>query len=308
MPKISVILPTFNGERYIAQSIQSVIDQTEQDWELIIVNDCSTDNTLAICNEFAKKDNRITVVSNKTNKKLPASLNVGFARATGKYFTWTSDDNYYHPEALTMLAGYLDCHPKTDLVSMDFNFMNENDELMESYDASFRYKRCAAALLIGSNVGAAFMYRKTIADAVGEYDVNTFCAEDYDFWCRIALAGRIDYTSDRIYVYRRQSQSLTATKKDQVRKKTNIIKRKYADEFFARFNFTAWDRAKFYALVLKETPARYVFRIAVIKAYRTFVGTLCGMIFYPKLRRHIRASLLANDKFSFSHPNKEQSL
>ena len=58
-PKISVILPSYNGEKYIGQSIQSVIDQTEQDWELIIVNDCSTDNTLKICQSFANKDSRI---------------------------------------------------------------------------------------------------------------------------------------------------------------------------------------------------------------------------------------------------------
>ena len=68
-PKISVILPSYNGERYIAQSIQSVIDQTEKDWELIIVNDCSTDSTLEIASEFAKKDKRIKIISNKKNSK-----------------------------------------------------------------------------------------------------------------------------------------------------------------------------------------------------------------------------------------------
>ena len=104
MPKISVILPSYNGERYIAQSIQSVIDQTETDWELIIVNDCSKDNTLKICEDFAKKDKRIRVITNETNKKLPASLNVGFAHANGKYLTLTSDDNHYRPNALDTLS------------------------------------------------------------------------------------------------------------------------------------------------------------------------------------------------------------
>ena len=102
-PKISVILPSYNGERYLAQSIQSVIDQTETDWELIIVNDCSTDSTLEIATKFAKIDRRIKVISNEKNSKLPASLNEGFRRAKGKYLTWTSDDNYYKPDALKKL-------------------------------------------------------------------------------------------------------------------------------------------------------------------------------------------------------------
>ena len=87
IPKISVILPTYNGERWLAESIKSVIDQTEHNWELIIVNDCSKDNTLKIAQSFAERDKRIFVISNEVNKKLPATLNIGFSYAKGKYLT-----------------------------------------------------------------------------------------------------------------------------------------------------------------------------------------------------------------------------
>lgn len=300
-PKISVILPSYNGERYIAQSIQSIIDQTETDWELIIVNDCSTDKTLQICEDFAKKDKRIHIVSNKINSKLPASLNIGFALAKGKYLTWTSDDNYYKSNALKNMSEYLDKHPKTDLVSMGFDFVDENNNFMYSFESCFKYKRCQPGLLLQCNVGAAFMYRKTIADVVGEYDTYTFCAEDYDYWCRIALNGKIDYTTDNIYVYRMQPNSLTATKQAQIQEKTKYIQRKYAECFFDKFNFTLLDKSLFYSNVLNET-----YWASCYPAYKFIIKLMCCLIVYPKKLRHrIRARLLNVDKYSFSQPNKE---
>lgn len=295
-PIISIVLPSYNGERYIAQSIQSVIDQTEQDWELIIVNDCSTDNTLKICESFAERDKRIKVISNKTNKKLPASLNVGFSAAKGKYLTWTSDDNYYKSDALKKLSNYLDKHPDVDLISMAFDYIDENDRFIGCSND----KCCAPALILGNNVGAAFMYRKSIADKVGEYDINTFCAEDYDYWCRIALAGKIEYTPDNIYVYRMQHNSLTATKQSQIKEKTKYIQRKYAKAFFDKFKFTRKDQELFYIKVLGEINSKYAFKIFGQKIYKLFVKIFCCLIFYPaSLRRKIRSKLLGGDNFSF---------
>ena len=90
---ISIILPTYNGEKYLSQAIESILSQTEQDWELILVNDCSTDRTGDICQAYTLKDPRIRVIHNEGNRKLPGSLNRGFREAHGDYLTWTSDDN-----------------------------------------------------------------------------------------------------------------------------------------------------------------------------------------------------------------------
>lgn len=299
-PFISIILPSYNGEKYIAQSIQSVIDQTEQDWELIIVNDCSTDNTLKICESFAKHDKRIKIISNKINRKLPASLNIGFAVAKGKYFTWTSDDNWYKPNALKKMSKYLEKHFDIDLISMGFDYIDENDEFIEHVNTDINNKRCEASLILDNNVGAAFMYRKSIADKVGEYDTNTFCAEDYDYWCRIALAGKIGYVFDNIYVYRMHSNSLTATKQVQIKEKTKYIQKKYARAFFDKFKFTLKDQELFYIRILNEINLKYALKIFGQKIYKFFVKIFCCLIFYPAgLRRKIRAKLLLDDNFSF---------
>ena len=96
MPKVSIILPTYNGQAYIEEAIISILNQTFRDFELIVVDDCSTDHTPKVLDFFKLQDSRIKIITNKKNLKLPASLNVGHRIAQGDYLTWTSDDNILH--------------------------------------------------------------------------------------------------------------------------------------------------------------------------------------------------------------------
>ena len=124
MPKVSIVLPCYNGAKLLGEAINSCINQTFKDWELIIINDCSTDNTLEVANSFAEKDKRIKVFTNEKNSKLPASLNNGFRRAIGEYWTWTSDDNLLHPTMLEEMVNYLDEHDEVGFVAADYNIID----------------------------------------------------------------------------------------------------------------------------------------------------------------------------------------
>ena len=115
--KVSIVLPVYNGEQFLSLSIESVLSQTYQNWELIIVNDCSTDNSPAIMEKYVEKDPRIRIIHNAENQKLPESLNIGFRAARGDYFTWTSDDNMYKPDAIETMVSVLDTHPECGLGS-----------------------------------------------------------------------------------------------------------------------------------------------------------------------------------------------
>ena len=126
MPKVTIVLPTYNGSKYLRNSIESVIDQTYKDWELVIVDDCSTDETFQIANDFKQKDERIIVIHNCINKKLPASLNIGFQNAHGEYFTWTSDDNIYEKDAIEKMVKYLDANRNIPMVRADMLLIDEN--------------------------------------------------------------------------------------------------------------------------------------------------------------------------------------
>ncbi len=224
---VSIILPTYNGEHFIKDSIESILNQTYTNWELIIVNDCSTDNTLQIIEEYTQKDKRIKVISNAKNLKLPASLNIGFCNANGDYYTWTSDDNMYKPKAIEKMVEYLNDNPSCDLVSFNFDFITENCRFENEF-TDLVLDRNMLQLTKQCNVGACFMYRKEIAVKTGDYDENMFCAEDYDYWCRIALNGNINYRDENLYKYRHNTKSLTSTKQKVIQEKTMDIRLKYA--------------------------------------------------------------------------------
>lgn len=243
--KISIVLPTYNGEKNISKSIESVLSQTYKNWELIIINDCSTDNTLDIISAYTCKDARITVISNEVNKKLPASLNVGFSLASGELLTWTSDDNAYHENALETMVNVLKASDNIDMVYADFNVVNTKGELM--WHAN---KPEPEEIVYDNIVGACFLYKKTLANAIGWYDTELFLAEDYEYWIRAFLNGNLKHIDEILYDYVWHDKSLTVTKEREVYHKTFEAKDKHFDELLARCN-TQEARNRFYWSMLK---------------------------------------------------------
>jgi glycosyltransferase involved in cell wall biosynthesis len=295
-PKISVVLPTYNGERFLAGAIESVIAQTEVDWELIIVNDASTDSTLEIAKRYAEADSRIRIIVNETNKKLPASLNIGFSHARGRYLTWTSDDNLYKPNAFEVMVNYLNINHMTDFVTANMDIISEDGKVLSQHHSERDILR-PRDLILGCNISAAFMYRKTLADKVGDYDFNLFCAEDYDYWCRIVLAGKIDYINDNIYQYRKHRNSLTATKKRIAENNKLLIQEKYLNDFCRKFRLSSLERLKI-AVINKSRIDRetLTFRLRLIyrllKLRKALAQFTANLIFWSKpLRRKIRQKL-----------------
>lgn len=90
-PLVSIVLPVYNGEKYLRESLDSILAQTMEDWELIAVDDCSKDATPQILADYAASDSRIRVMRNAENQRLPRSLNIGFAEARGEFLTWTDE-------------------------------------------------------------------------------------------------------------------------------------------------------------------------------------------------------------------------
>lgn len=208
IPLVSIVLPVWNGERYIVEAIESVLAQTERDFELIIVDDCSTDSSLQIAEMYATRDARIRVLRNETNLKLPASLNRGFEVARGTYFSWTSDDNLLHPGFLATQLEMLR-QSRADLVYSDFNLIDNEGEFL-------RISRVGMPedLVAFNTIGASFLYTRDVHRVLGGYDTGKFLYEDYDFWVRACLAGFRFVRSDEIvYDYRVHDASLTSVRK-----------------------------------------------------------------------------------------------
>lgn len=203
-PQISIVLPTYNGSRYLDQAIQSVIAQTLNAWELIIVDDASTDASVTIAEAWAARDARIRLIRHSTNQKLPAALNTGFAAAAAPFLTWTSDDNYYRPQALESMLTALTQHPRAEIVYASYTTRDE-----DTGHESVRAVRPIEELVQLNVVGACFLYRRVVHKRLGGYDTALFRIEDYDFWLRASVEFRFVPLAEDLYVYRYHGASLT---------------------------------------------------------------------------------------------------
>jgi len=215
---ISIILPVYNGEKFLSEAIESFLNQTYDNFELIIVNDCSTDESLVIANSYAANDKRIKIINNSGNKKLPASLNIGHKFANGEYITWTSDDNIAKPTFLECLIETLK-NSKAALVFSNYDMINSNGSLRREHLAG-----SVVNLIFGNTFGASFMYKKEVFEKLEGYNESLFLVEDYDFWLRASFQFTIVHLNKNLYQYRIHDSSLT--KEIQENKKIND---KYAD-------------------------------------------------------------------------------
>jgi len=221
--RISIVLPVYNGEKYIGEAIDSVLAQSYENWELIRVDDASTDGTPGILQEYAEKDRRIHVLRNETNLRLPASLNRGFQYASGQYFTWTSDDNRYYPEALRTMLRTLK-KKRADLVFAREDFIDENGRKQGR-----RKKVGSPDEIYRRNImGACFLYKRGVHEALGGYDPEKFLVEDYDFFLRAYEKFRFCYIPKVLYAYRKHGGSLTENRREEVSvKAVSLLKEHY---------------------------------------------------------------------------------
>lgn len=229
---VSIVLPVYNGEKYLALSIQSVLDQTYADWELIIVNDCSTDSSLHIAEKYAEQDARIHVISNAENKRVARSLNIGFEQAKGQYFTWTSDDNLYDEHALERMVDYLDRHSESYFVYADMNLIDERGNIIANTSNSCQN------IFLCSCVGACFLYRREVTETVGGFDPEVLYVDDYEYWLRVSLQYELHHIPELLYQYRCHDGGMTYTREKEIRKVTAQLRMKYMEEIRNKLNET----------------------------------------------------------------------
>lgn len=219
--RISVVLPVYNGARYLDEAIQSVLAQSYTRWELLIVDDGSTDESFAIAKDYANRDGRIHLIRS-AHQKLPGALNTGFAEAIGEFYTWTSADNRMAPDCLEKLVRYLLRHPKTDMVYGNMQLLDADGRILRgqgwyeipplSGNVCLPKNTLELNTYANNTIGAAFLYRAQAAAAVGAYAPKWFTMEDYDFFMRMNAVGRIEHLPEKkpLYFYRMHEEALTA--------------------------------------------------------------------------------------------------
>ncbi len=222
---VSVVLPVYNGGDILADSIESVLCQTYENFELIIINDGSKDDTLNIAKGYAEKDSRIRVLTQE-NKKIPRTLSRGFREAKGEFLTWTSADNVMDSNFLEKMVTEMKKNPETAMVWGNMRLINAKGKKYSKHgwyefpigSGNVIFPNDAYELNVYANntIGAAFMYRKAAAEILGCYSSYRHTLEDYDYWMRMNSLLKLRHTSftNPVYSYRWHDGSLTAKDKE----------------------------------------------------------------------------------------------
>jgi len=203
--KVSIVLPNYNQAHYLPAALDGVFAQTYPHYELIVVNDGSTDDTAAVLARYQQQHD-FTIVEQE-NQGLPRALNAGFARARGEYLTWTSSDNIMLPEMLTVLVQVLDQEPTVGLVYADFYLMDDQGRDLGRFNTSDYDPHW---LMYANLVHCCFLYRRECMERVGGYDPEFIYSEDWEYWIRISQYYRMKRVPQALYRYRFHNTSMTS--------------------------------------------------------------------------------------------------
>ena len=207
MPRVSVGLPVYNRERYLCTSIESILNQTYQDFELIITDNASTDNTEQICREYAAKDGRIRYHRNKENIGAPKNFNLAFELSNGEYLKWATSDDYVGPEMIEKAVEVLDsnpdvvlCYPNAEIIDAEGKFLEYYDDVLNLQDS----KASGRFIKLLTRIGLAHQHLGLIRCSMLKKTSlhGNFIAADINFLAELTLYGKF-YELPEYLLYRR---------------------------------------------------------------------------------------------------------
>lgn len=209
MPKVSVMMPAYNAEKYIGEAIDSVLSQTFQDFELVIVDDGSTDSTLEVVAQF--KDERLVLVKNDKNSGRVAAANCAISKSKGAYLARMDADDVSEPNRLAMQVNYLDRNPSVVVCGSwgyvvgdrDFRICPSSDSDCIKAGMLFQneFIHSSVVMRAGTLKDYSLAYRSLNADGF---------AEDYDLLMRLCLLGDVHNIPEFLVGYRRHADQISA--------------------------------------------------------------------------------------------------
>lgn len=218
VPRISVLMTVYNGRRYLDEAVQSVLGQTMADFEFIIVDDGSTDETRPMLEAYAAQDSRLVLLYNEANMGLTRSLNKALGRAQGEYVARQDADDISRPERFDQQVAFLDSHPEVGVLSTVVELIDENGQTRQPrYFEGLETNEALQQQLLDDFCVAhgSVMARRTCYQAVGGYDPAMEPAEDHDMWLRLGEITQLASLPDPLYRYRLHGTSVSKTRRNQ---------------------------------------------------------------------------------------------
>jgi glycosyltransferase involved in cell wall biosynthesis len=211
MPTISVIIPTYNAERTILETIKSVQQQTFPDFEIIVINDGSTDKTIELLQNI--KDNRLKIFSYE-NSGLSVARNRGITNASGKYLAFLDADDLWTLDKLELQLAVLQQHPDAGVAYSWTYFMDEQGKSSIPGVSIFFEGDVQANLLVNNFIasGSNPLILREAIESTGEFDPTLKSCEDWDYWLRLAAHWHFVVVPKHQIFYRQSLSSMSSTK------------------------------------------------------------------------------------------------
>ena len=261
-PLVSVIMPAYNTEQYIAEAIESILNQSFTDFEFIIVDDASNDNTWDIIQQYAKQDKRIVTLRNDKNRYISYTRNRGIAISKGKYIACMDSDDYSYPDRLEKQVSLMETNPDlavsgsvVEICDEFMNTLNLRRYLLTDKEIRrklFRYSPFCHAVTI---------YRTDILKQVNGYNEYLYEAEDYELYFKIGKLGKFGNLDSVIYKIRVRSSSVSHISIKRAERLTIYVRLKAMAEY--GYYSTWFDKMYLAAqwLSMYIIPSRFKFRI-----------------------------------------------
>jgi glycosyltransferase involved in cell wall biosynthesis len=227
-PVVSVVTPAYNAARFLPETVDSVLAQTLADFELILVDDGSTDDTLAVARRQATRDERVRVLS-MPNGGPAAARNMALRAARGEFLALLDSDDLICPQYLATQIGVLDAHPEASIVTA--NAINRgggaNFDGKPYWPRTTGVQRLTTCDVIGQEDAVCILsvFRRRVYDTIGGFNPVFSGNEDYEFWLRAAVAGFVILRNhETLGFYRRHEGSLSSNELRMIRGVLNVLR------------------------------------------------------------------------------------
>lgn len=208
MPQVSVLMPVYNGEPFLGQAIESILQQTFADFEFIIINDGSTDRSAEIVQSYA--DSRIRYFENERNIGLTRSLNHGLSLVQGPYIARMDADDVSLPQRLGKQVDFLDAHPDVGVVGTAMQIIDEQSNVDHTWHSPTTHEMLRWCLCLYDPIAhPTVLMRRKVVEQVGGYRAEMVTAQDYDLWRRLSAVCRLANLPDVLLYLRRHETSVT---------------------------------------------------------------------------------------------------
>ena len=219
-------MPVYNSQKYLRKSIESILTQTVGDYELIIVNDGSTDSSGQIIKDYQEKDNRI-IIFTQDNQGVTKSLNKGIKNSKGKYIARMDADDICAPKRFELQLEYLEKYPNTDIVGCMVSLISEKGKIIRSLDdLPLEDYQIKWHLIFGSPlIHPALMIRRRIFDDIGYYDDSLNVAQDIELWRRLSHHIKFYNIPERLFdlrIHKESTSSLFPNEQENIRNKSLV--------------------------------------------------------------------------------------